>query len=123
MAPYFSRTVLRTSVESSSVADEGFEGLSLMTFSCRSQLLDQRLEFSDGFRVDAVTDARRVDLAADQARLLQHLEVLGHGRLGQGQVVDNDAALAVTALDQHAQNGDPGGVGQGLGEPGEPDVA
>jgi hypothetical protein len=45
----------------------------------------QRAEASTGGGPPMCADARAVDVAADQAGLLEHLQVLGDGRLGQRQ--------------------------------------
>ena len=57
-----------------------------------SQARHQHLEAAQGAGLDAVTDARPVDLAADEAGFLEHLEVLGDGRLGERELVHDVAA-------------------------------
>src|SRR5436309_6377060 len=116
MAPYFSRTATRTSADSSRVFWAGFERVSLIGFSLWSQLLDQRFELQDGNRIDAVTDAGRIDRAADQARLFQDLEVLGHRGLRERQPPDDVAAHALP-LGEHPHDRHARRVAERLGEP------
>ena len=51
-------------------------------------------ESFEHLRFDAVADPRPINGAADEARLFEHLQVLGDGRLGQRQVFDDVAAHA-----------------------------
>jgi len=55
---------------------------------------DEGLEAPEDVRFDAVADPRAVDLAADEPRVLEHLQVLRHGGLGERQLVDDVAADA-----------------------------
>jgi hypothetical protein len=55
---------------------------------------DEHLEAPQGTRLDAVTNARPVDLAADEACLLEHFEVLGHRRLRERKLFYNVATDA-----------------------------
>ena len=54
--------------------------------------------------LDAVTDPRSVHVAADEARLLEDLEVLGDGRLRQGKLLDDVAADASALAEQDAND-------------------
>src|SRR5882762_2450470 len=104
--PYFSRTIVRTSL------------IWVMTnlLDGRSELREQGFESFHDVRNDAVADARAVDLAADQARFLEHLEVLGHGGLRERQALDDGPADALATRHQHAHDRDAGRVPERLGE-------
>lgn len=69
--------------------------------------------------VEAVTDARTVDLALDEADVLQHLQVLRDRRLRKRQLVDDLAAHTRRPAREHAQNGQASGMPDGLHRPGE----
>ena len=79
-----------------------------------------RLQFGPGRGMDTVADPGSVDVSLDDAGRFQHFEVLGNRGLGQGQFVDEGTAHTGIFPDQDAQNGDAGGVSQGLGPFGEP---
>src|SRR5829696_6392886 len=64
------------------------------------------------FGVEAVTTVRTIDGAADDARLLQHLQVLGDGRLCQRQLVDQVADDALAAVGEELDDAVARGVGQ-----------
>jgi hypothetical protein len=76
----------------------------------------QFLRFAEVFGMNAVADARSVNVALDQATLLERLQVLGNGRLGEGQFIHNIPANTGTALGQVAQNGYPGRMSQPFGK-------
>src|SRR5438093_13183545 len=105
MAPYFSRTTVRMSVDSL-----------MFILLGPSQPFDQLLESLHGLRIDAVADSRSIHLSVDESRILQDLEVLRHRRLGQRKPVHDLTADAFTPLDQHAQDRDTRRVSQRLGE-------
>ena len=77
---------------------------------------DERLQPAQRAGLDAVADPGTVDLPADEPRLLQHLEVLGDGGLGERELVDDVTADARLAADEQAEDLDPGGVADRLGE-------
>jgi len=81
-----------------------------------SQPGDKRLEARNRLRMDAVTDTWRINFAADQSGILEHLEVLGNGSLGEREPLDDEAALALSALHQQLQDLDASRVTQRLAE-------
>jgi len=76
-------------------------------------------EGGHSLRVEAVTDPRPVDRATDQPGLLEHLQVLRYGRLGERELVDNLAADATAPLGKDAQDRQPGRVRERLERGGE----
>src|SRR5574342_861482 len=80
------------------------------------QASDERLEAPQGVGLDAVADARPVDLAADEAGLLQHFQVLGDGGLGKRQFLADVAADAGLAADEQADDLDARGMAERLGQ-------
>ena len=77
---------------------------------------DQRFQTAKRIRLDAITNAWTIDLAANEPRLLQHLEVLRHGGLRKRQFVDDVTADARSPANEEPQDLDPGGVSEGFRE-------
>jgi hypothetical protein len=77
---------------------------------------DERLQATEGAGLDAVTDARTVDLTAYEPGVLEHLEVLRDRGLGERQLVYDVAADAGLATDEQAKDLDAGGMAHRLGE-------
>ena len=73
---------------------------------------DVVLQRHQGAWIEAVAGTAALDGPLHEARLLQRLQVLGDGRLGQGQVVYNLTANALVTLGQEPHDGEPGWVGQ-----------
>src|SRR5512146_426756 len=88
--------------------------------SCAPDVLleaaDERLQPAHGAGLHAVADARAVDLAPDQAGILQHLQVLRDGGLREGQLVHDVAADAGFATHQQPHDLDARRVTEGLRE-------
>src|SRR5688572_22083438 len=61
------------------------------------QLFEEGLQTGDSLRLRPVADARSVDFALEQARVLEHLEVLRDGRLRKRQMVDDVTANTAPA--------------------------
>src|SRR5579859_2591326 len=80
---------------------------------------DQRLEPANDARVQAVADARTVDLALDDARVPEDLEMLRDGRLRERELVDDLTADARPPPGEEAHDLDARRVRERLGEPGE----
>lgn len=83
------------------------------------ELLEQGLGGPPFGPIDAVIDAGALNGALDQAHRLEFFEVLGDGGLGQLHFLDNVAADAGVDLQQVLEDGDAGGVPQGLGQGGQ----
>ena len=81
-------------------------------FDALAQLLHFRF-------IDAVAGPRPVDLAAYQAGLPQHFQVLRDRGLGQRHDIDDLAADADAAPGEGSQDGQPGGMRQGLAGQGQ----
>jgi hypothetical protein len=77
------------------------------------------LESLQAIGCDAVAGARSVDLALHEAGLLEHLEVLRHGRLRERHDLDDLAADAGAGLGQMPHDRDAGRVRQGAGHGGQ----
>src|SRR5690606_22979890 len=69
-----------------------------------SKTSDQRSEATERVRLDAIADPRAVDVAADEPRLFEHLEVLRNRRLSERQLVHQIPANAAIFADQNAQD-------------------
>jgi hypothetical protein len=80
------------------------------------QAADERLKATQGTRLDAITDSRPIYFAPDEPALLQHLQVLGYGRLCERQFVNYFSAYASVLSDQHPQNLNSGWMPYCLGE-------
>jgi hypothetical protein len=87
-----------------------------MAFVLRLETSDEGLETTQHPGLDAVADARAVDVPSDEAGLLEDLEVLRDGGLGEGKLAHDVAAHAGLAAFQESKDGDPGRVANGLGE-------
>ena len=66
--------------------------------------------------VDAVSHLGRLDSALDESRILEFLEVLAHGSLGNGQFVVDVAEVAFLLPGQELQYLYPRRMGEGFGE-------
>jgi hypothetical protein len=77
---------------------------------------DERFEAPQSSRFDAVANAWTIHVAADQAALLQDLEVLRNSRLRERQFFDNFPANAAIFPDEESQDLHPRRVADGLGE-------
>src|ERR1039457_2967262 len=77
---------------------------------------DEGLEPPERPGLDAIANPRSVDLAADEPCLLQNLQVLGDGRLGERQFIHNIPADAGGSAYQDAEDLDPRRVPDGPGE-------
>jgi hypothetical protein len=77
---------------------------------------NERLQTPQGAGLDAVADPGTVDVAADEAGVLEHLQVLRHRRLRERQLVHDVAADAGLAADEETHDLDAGGVPEGLRE-------
>ena len=64
----------------------------------------ERPEAPDRSRFDAVTDARTINLTADESGLLEHLEVLRDGRLGERKLVHEVPADAGRPVHKYPEN-------------------
>lgn len=73
-------------------------------------------EPGDPFFPQAVTGGRALDLSLDPARLPQDLEMLGNGRLGDGQVVHDVAGDAAGMGEQKLQDFKANGMTQRLAQ-------
>jgi len=67
-------------------------------------------------RLHAVANARAVDVAADEPRVLQDLEVLGDCGLREGQLVDDVAADASVPAHEETEDLHASRVTHGLAE-------
>jgi hypothetical protein len=81
-----------------------------------SQASHERLQATERSGLDAITDAGAVDLAADEPRLLQHLEVLRDRRLRQRQLLDDIAADARVSPGEEPQDLDASRMSDRLAE-------
>ena len=81
-----------------------------------SQTAYQRLEPAECARLDAVTDARAIDVTADEPGVLENLEVLRDGALGQRQFVHDVAADTGVPANQDPKDLDASRMPEGLGE-------
>ena len=72
--------------------------------------------FPEVLGINAVADARSVNVALDQAALLERLQVLRNGGLGEGKLIHDIPTNTGTALGQVAQNGYPGRMSQAFGK-------
>ena len=79
------------------------------------EILEKRLRQLPVFTINAVLDLRRFNLALDQARVLQFLQMLADGRLGNRQFFVNIPKVAGILLRQELYNGNPCGVSKSLG--------
>jgi hypothetical protein len=87
-----------------------------MGFVLRLETSHEGLEAAECAGLHAVADARAVDIAPDQAGVLQDLQVLGHGRLGERKLVHDVTTHAGLAPDEEAHDLDPSRVAHGLGQ-------
>ena len=74
------------------------------------------MELGESVAARAVAGAQPLDLADDQAGVLEHLQVLRDGRLRERQLVDELAAVAGVAAEQQPQDPDAGRVAERLRE-------
>src|SRR5205823_1598632 len=81
------------------------------------KLAEKRLEALQGLGIRAIADARTVDLAFQQPRVLQHLEVLRDGGLRERKPPHDVPANAPPAPPEQPEYGRPGGMTERLGEP------
>jgi hypothetical protein len=87
-----------------------------MGFVLRLETSHEGLEAAKYAGLHAVADAWAVDVPPDQARVLQDLQVLGHGRLGEGKLVHDVATHAGFPPDEETHDLDPSRVAHGLGQ-------
>jgi len=66
--------------------------------------------------IDAVAGTRSVDFPFDEPNLTELLEVLGDGRLREGQYFHNFAADATFSCGERFKDGDPRRMGEDVGE-------
>jgi hypothetical protein len=90
-----------------------------MGFVLRLETSHEGLEAAECAGLHAVADARAVDIAPDQAGVLQDLQVLGHGRLGERKLVHDVATHAGLPPDEETDDLDPSRVAQGPGQGGQ----
>lgn len=81
-----------------------------------SQAPDQRPEAPQLAGLDAVADAGTVDVTANEAHVLEHLEVLGHGGLREVELFDDVAADAAVVAREQAQDSNASRMPERLGE-------
>src|ERR1700754_185416 len=92
----------------------GLSAAVVRTFVGGKQGADLFLVHGPCLRLDAVANTGALDGSLDQACGLQFLQVLGYGRLCQAQDPDQIAIDAGVGLDQVLDDGNAGGVRQGL---------
>ena len=74
------------------------------------EVAEQVVELGESVAAGAVAGAQSLDLADDQAGVLEDFEVLGDGRLREGELVDELAAVAGVVGEQQPQDPDACGV-------------
>ena len=74
------------------------------------------MQLGEPLAARAVAGAQPLDLADDQTRVLQHLQVLRDGRLRERQLVDELAAVAGVVGEQQPQDAHAGRVAERLRE-------
>jgi hypothetical protein len=120
MIPEPTTAARRSAVPTASAAKRRESDGVLLSFTVdTSESADERLEAAKALRVDAVAGPRAIDLALDEARLLEDLEVLRDGGLGQWELVhdlaaDTRASSCEKADDLHSRR-----VSEGLRHCGE----